>query len=76
MTKPHLVTSNVRGLNGFGKEGQFSDINTTKKGLSIICKKRTGILKYNNNSLFTINHPQRTNKTNNNTLTTKIHEKL
>ena len=30
----------------------------------------------NNNSLFTINHPQRTNKDNNNTLTTKIHEKL
>ena len=29
-----------------------------------------------NNSLFTINHPQRTNKDNNNTLTTKIHEKL
>ena len=29
-----------------------------------------------NNSLFTINHPQRTNKDNNNALTTKIHEKL
>ena len=30
----------------------------------------------NNNSLFTINHLQRTNKDDNNTLTTKIHEKL
>ena len=37
---------------------------------------KKGYFNNNNNSLFTINHPQRTNKDNNNTLTTKIHEKL
>ena len=47
-----------------------------KPAANLTKSRKNSVRPNNNNSLFTINHPQRTNKDDNNTLTTKIHEKL